>query len=845
MRRFRLGVAASVLAGAALTAASLFAQTPDDRATPLPAFGRGIVSDDDSSAIVLNPANLALMPSWDLRWQASFLSEKAVVPWQGHAFEFGVPIDFLNLGLGLRLDLIDPPAENPTARFGSRSNYSWLTGALAYAPTKTTSLGFSLQHMYSENPLLDSQSSWSLGYTSRASDYLGLSVVGHDLNAPTNRAHGHLERSYDLGAAIRPFRTRALELDLEGKYVDAYDPYWIPRGVLAVDIPDLGRLRGEFQLVDPASGGGRERSWLAAIQMAFAFNMMDGSAELAAGTLFGNDLGRSASRDAGANIVTDLAIRGTRLPTATETGPYAIAIRLEDTPNVRQHTALLRRLWNIADDEPRVAEVVLELRTDPANSYAHLQELRDALWYLRKRGKRVLCHLEDAGGASLYLCSAASQILLNPAGGIRFAGLKTRYLYFHDLLEKLGIQADFVRIGAHKSAPEMFTRESASDVARADKIDLLQQFERYFTQGVSAGRHIPPETLRARIANGPFIASEAKAAGLVDGFAFDDQVEAAASKLVGYPIKVVGDDDRVEHEPRDFRAGKRVAIVYVDGDMVDGRSQTIPFVGVKLVGSYTIADTLKDLREDPRVGAVVLRIESGGGSSLAADVMWRQVQLTAAEKPVIVSMGGAAASGGYYIATSATKVYANPLSITGSIGIFYGKADVSGLMKKIGVNVEVYKTAPHADAESIFRPFTPEEHVMLEQKVAQFYDLFLSRVAAGRHLTKSAVDAVGQGRVWTGEQALKRHLVDEIGGLRQALDEARRLADLPHDAPIVELPNETSFLGELVGAAGVHASSSTEQLLPPQLLDVARALAPFAVHPPDAPLARMEITPVE
>jgi protease-4 len=829
--------------GALLVAASLFAQTPDDRATPLPSFGRSAVSDEDTSAIVLNPANIALMPSWELRWQASFLDERALVPWQGHAFSFGVPIDFLNLGVGMRVDLIDPPAQNPEARYGHRSNYTWLTGAIAYAPSDAVSLGASFQHSYSENAQLDAQSSWSLGYTVRPVNQVGFAVVGHDLNAPTNRAGGHLERSYDLALALRPFGTRVFELGVEGKYVDAYDPFWIPRGTLGIDIPTVGRLRGEFSMADPSSSAGRERSWLAAVQMAFAINSPAGTLELAGGTTFGDGLGNEASNQVGSNIITDVAFRGVREPNGAEPMVYGVRLRLEDTPDVRGHVALLRRLWQIAEEEPRIAEVVLEVRTSPAHSFAHIEELRDALWYLRQSGKRVLCHLEDADGAALYLCSAASRILINPAGGLRFAGLKTRYFYVKSLLDKLGIKADFVRIGAHKSAPEMFTRDSSSEVAREDKIDLLQQFERHFVAGVAAGRNLQPKTLRERIAKGPFIATEAKNAGLVDGFAFDDQIVAEAGKLVGYPLKVFDDDKRAPRAPRDFGTGRRIGMVYVDGDMVDGRSQSIPLVGVRLVGSYTIADSIKQFREDPRIGAVVLRIETGGGSAMAADVIWRQVQLTAAVKPIIVSMGSAAASGGYYIATPATKIYANPLSITGSIGIFYGKADVSELLRKIGVSVEVFKTAPRADAESIFRPFTPEEHAELEVKVAQFYDMFLTRVAQGRKLPKSAIDAVGQGRVWTGEQAYERKLIDEIGGLRQALEEARRLAGLPYDAPISELPVESSFLGKLIGAAGAHANETPP--LPPQLLEFARTLAPFAVHPPDAPLALIEITAAE
>jgi protease-4 len=668
-----------------------------------------------------------------------------------------------------------------------------------------------------------------------------MAFVANDINAPMNDVGGYLERSYDLALAIRPLGTRFIEVGVEGRYIDAPDPYWTPKATLGVDIPSLGRLRGDVSVSHVGSDS--ERAWLASAQMAFAFNGLSGSMEAAGGTIFGNGLGEDAKYSIGSNLAFDVAFKGSREAVASEAIAYGIRIRMESTPSTREHIALLRTLWRIAKDEPSAAMVVLELRTAPAESLARVAELRDAIALLRQNGKKVLCHLEDADGASLYLCSAANRTLLNPAGGIRFAGLRSRYFYFKSLLDKLGIRADFVRIGEHKSAPEMFTRDGASDVSRTDKIDLLQQIERNFVLSVAAGRRISPDVLRERIAQGPFIASEARAAGLVDGFAFDDQLEEEASKLMGYDIHVADHDDMSARSPRDFGQSRKVAIVYVDGDMVDGRSQSIPFFGIKLVGSYTIADSLKEAREDPRIGAVVVRIETGGGSAMAADVIWRQVQLTARVKPVVVSMGTSAASGGYYIASPATRIFANPLSITGSIGIFYGKADISELLRKIGVTVEVYKTAPRADAESIFRPFTDDERRELEKKVAQFYDMFLTRVADGRKLSKQAVDAVGQGRVWTGEQALEKKLVDELGGLRQALAEARRLAGMPEETPIVELPpSETTLLGRILGIEGV--TSKSELPLPPQLFELARALAPFAIYPDDRPLALMEITPI-
>jgi protease-4 len=264
---------------------------------------------------------------------------------------------------------------------------------------------------------------------------------------------------------------------------------------------------------------------------------------------------------------------------------------------------------------------------------------------------------------------------------------------------------------------------------------------------------------------------------------------------------------------------------------------------MNLAGSYSVVDTLDAVKRDPQVKSVVLRIESPGGSSMAADVMWRAVSELAKKKPVIVSMGTVAASGGYYIASPAQEIFAEPLTVTGSIGVFYGKADLSGLMQKVGVSFDTYKTAPRADAESLFRPFTEDEKQALAIKIHQFYDMFLERVSQGRHMKKEDVDAVGEGRVWTGQEALDRKLVDKLGGLREALVEARKLGRLADDAPIEELPKiEHTLLDTALGMAGVHASAEEQvlSLIPAQVKQVAVALTPMAIFSGDIPLARLE-----
>ena len=456
----------------------------------------------------------------------------------------------------------------------------------------------------------------------------------------------------------------------------------------------------------------------------------------------------------------------------------------------------------------------------------------------------MLCSFEDAGSRALYVCANADRIVVTPAGGVRYAGLRSQYIYLKGLLDKLGIKGDFIRIGPHKTAPEQFTNEHAGPVAAQDHEEMLAQQEAIFVRNLALYRHMDEARFREVTRTGPFVAEEAKAAGLVDGFAFDDELERATKELAGHTVQY----DEYQEEtkaPSTFASRDKIALLYLEGDIVDGRSQHIPLVDMKLVGSYSMQDQIKKLREDNSIRAVVLRIESPGGSSLASDVMWRELSLLAKAKPLVVSMGSVAASGGYYVASASRDIYALPLTVTGSIGVFYGKADVSGLLQKIGVTIDTYKTAPRADAESFFRPFTPDERAELEHKVDQFYDTFLTRIQTGRGMPKADVDAIGRGKVWTGQQAYERHLVDHLGGLREALADARAAGGMTEDAPIVEYPPAgNSLLDTALKLAGVGGGNDSVaqalDALPPAVKGVAHALAPMVVYSQGEPLSRLE-----
>jgi protease-4 len=812
-------------------------RTADHVATP----GRSVAADDTADAVVVNPANLGWLPGPELRWTWVNCPDDALKVGCGHAWEVATPLPF-DLSTALRVDLVQPPwgaADSTGVGFPYRGfDYVWITWALAAKLGERASFGVSLDRSYSRNPYVDGLFGITAALSWRPNTHFAFSAVARDFNEPsptllpdvshTGPASPVLDGRYAFAMALRPTGRRSVQLGLEVEYWQGVDP-WIPRGTLGIDIPWVGRASASIEAAHFANDSQRGVLGTAGLEVHFA-GLSGGG-----GALFGNGLGGTA-----AEYVT-AAIAGYTEP-GIPPPARAVWIRIESTPSTRGHVALLRKLWRIADARD-VDAVTLVVRSEPAKSFAHAEELADAIRVLRAHGKKVLCSWEDAGPKALYVCASADRIVVNPAGGVRYAGLQSQFLYIKGLLDKIGVRGDFVRIGPHKSAPEQFTNEHAGPVAREDHIDMLRQQEAVFVRNESLYRRMSEEHFREVTRHGPFVAAEARDAGLVDAFAFDDELDRVNRELVGRDVSFVKYEEETR-APSVFGPRAKVAILYLDGDIIDGRSEHIPIVDTRLVGSYSMVDEIDRLRDDGTVRAVVLRIESPGGSSLASDVMLRALVLLAKKKPLIVSMGSVAASGGYYVAMASHDIYALPLTVTGSIGVFYGKADVSGLLSKIGVTVDTYKTAPRADAESMFRGFTPDEERELGHKVDQFYDTFLDRVSEGRKMSKADVDAVGRGRVWMGQQAVANHLVDHLGGLRDALAAARLAANLPDDAPIIEVPREpTSLLEkaiELAGAGG-GTTAAAMQALPPALRGLAQALAPLLVYRSDIPLARMEL----
>ncbi len=828
--RATLGAAFAVL----LTSTAASADPFPTRADRLPAFGRSTASEDSVEALVLNPANLSNMPGAEGRATYARCPDTRHVGC-GLALEAATPL-LWGVASGLRFDYVLPPGRAGFPYDGR--DMVWVTWGVGYRYDETLQFGGSIQWSYSPNPYTDGLFGLTAGVSYRPYTRFGLALVAHDFNGPRTQKLPPsnvpvLDRTIVPAAVFRPTGKRNIELGLEARWLPALEQVR-PRANLGVDVPGFGRVRGDVEVQDLANDA--KRGIVASVGAELYFDHYSGGG----GAFFGNGLGDTSSVGQYASFSV-----GTHLMPGVPRGARAVSIRLEGTPGTRSHVRLLRRLWDIAEDK-EIAGVTMVLRAEPASSYAHAEELADAFRVLRARGKKVVCSLEDNGGKALYACASADRIVVNPAGGVRFAGLRSTHMYLAGLLKKIGVKAEFVRIGAHKSAPEQFMNEHASDVARADQEDLLRQNEAVFARNLALYRKIPEDRQREIFAKGPFVASEARDAKLVDGFAFDDELERVTRDVIGRKVDYVKYRDE-KKAPEYFGPRSRIGLLYIDGDIIDGRSRNIPILDSKLVGSYTIADNIRSLRDDDDIKAVVLRIESPGGSSMASDVMWRELKRLGEKKPLIVSMGSVAASGGYYVAAPAKLIYALPLTVTGSIGIFYGKADVSELLGKLGVNVEVRKTSPRADAESFYRGFTDEERVELQHKVRQFYDVFLDRVSQGRHMTKDEVDAVGQGRVWMGQQALQRGLVDRMGGLRHALEAAREMAHLPADTPISEYPAvQTSLLEFALGLVGLKAGAGIDiDALPVSVKEVLRGVAPMTVYGEGQALARMEWVPLE
>lgn len=448
---------------------------------------------------------------------------------------------------------------------------------------------------------------------------------------------------------------------------------------------------------------------------------------------------------------------------------------VETPPALRTVVAAIEK----ARKDDRIRGMVVIPNTSGA-MWGQLQELHDAMAAFHASGKSLVVFMESGTAADYYLASAAERVLMMPAGTLDVSGLATYELFFRGALDKIGVYPDLLHMGEFKSYSNTFTERGFTPAHREMTRSLNRDAYDQLVAAVAKGRNKSVDEIRRRLDDGPFLADEAKAAGLIDDVAYDDQID-DASPVQG--TRRLESADYLRGFEPGAGSGPRVALLYAVGTIASGKSSYDSYSGAVL-GSDTFVDWIRKVRADSSIRAIVIRIDSPGGSAIASEVIWRELMLTRQVKPVIVSMGDVAASGGYYMAVPATAIVAQPGTLTGSIGVVTGKFVLEGTMDKLGVGTDSVSDGRFAEIYSPFRPFTPPERAKIEAQMQSTYDLFVSRVAEGRRSSAEKIDAIARGRVWTGKQARELGLVDELGGLDRAIALAKEHAKLEAGKPV-------------------------------------------------------------
>ena len=450
-------------------------------------------------------------------------------------------------------------------------------------------------------------------------------------------------------------------------------------------------------------------------------------------------------------------------------------------------------------DDPRPLGVILYFRGLSAST-ADLQTIRDAILRLRDKGKRALSFAPGYRTLDYFVASACDEILLPPGGMLETSGLFSQQVFLKESLAAAGLLFDSVAISPYKGAADRFTRNEPSPEGREQTNWLLDSIYDMIVDGIAATRKLKPDEVKLMIDGAIHLCDDALEKGYIDGIMNE---EALVEYLGITRITMWEEADQQLYLPeRDF--GRRyVAVLYAGGMIVDGESATppsdmpipIPFVGGERLGDITLNQQVRNLMQDPQCGALVLYIDSGGGSATASESMASALDEFAKSRPLVVYMGGVAASGGYYIATPAHWIVAQAGTITGSIGVIMGKLVNSDLLKKLRFNAVSYLRGDNADLIAGEKPFSDAQREMIRDSIDHIYQQFLNRVAESRERSVAEIDAIGGGRVWTGQQALQNGLVDEIGNLQSAIDKARDLAKLPDTAPSVLVRDKGKPIG--------------------------------------------------
>lgn len=527
--------------------------------------------------------------------------------------------------------------------------------------------------------------------------------------------------------------------------------------------------------------------------------------------LLAESMGRPQVAD---NSVLVLNVSGS-LPDFSAEDPTARIFGIEQSPSFSSLLSQLRK----AKVDSRIGAILLDIDF-PGIGWGKADELREAIADFKTSGKPVFAYMEIGSNKEYYIAAAADKIYLPPTGDLYINGFAAQSQFYKGSLDKLGVKWEDVHVGKYKSYNEQFTRTDHSPESREVVNAILDDYFNRVVNTVAQSRQKSPEDVKAIIDNAPYNAVEAQKQNLIDGAKYKDEVYAELKNRLGYKeadeLRVTTNSAYKEITPESLglNNGERVAVIFASGIITPGRSSDGTFGGSQTIGSDTIVKAVKDAADDASIKAIVLRVDSGGGSALASDLMWHTIEYAKTKKPIVTSMGDVAASGGYYIACNSNKIVAEPSTVTGSIGVVLGRPVLGGLYNWLGVSNEYIKRGKNAEIFREDREWTPEEREVFQKNANFFYwDNFVPKVAQGRGKSVEQIHEVAQGRVWTGFQAKERGLVDEFGGLNRAVEIAKELAKLPADKDVkrVVFPSTKPFLESLLGGDEEEATVNTKE----------------------------------
>lgn len=789
------------------------AQTPailrpavSSRGVTLPPEATAIV--DEATALSINPGGLRYVGSPQL----FYVHERnRALDQVGNGLFAGATL-LGTVGLGFGVEWL----RNQTELDYRRSSLGFALG------TDTLALGATYHAFSAEDPDFDKLYSWDIGLSARPWREFSYSVVARDINAPTRGAYT-LPRTFDVGIGVRPFGERYTlgvdylfrsgELD-QGRLSYVLKTELMPGVGLSAGLSH-GLRSGEelaFQLaatLDTSgfgvtyAGGRTETSW----DHSLAVRLSSASY-------------RSLRLSSGMVALVDL---NDRLAGGVSPGLALFGVSGPD-PYLR-----LMRFLDLATKDPELRGVVLKIEGMGGVDWGQADELRKAVYRLRSHGKKVMAVLLSCDDKCYFVASAANQVHALPESSLLINGLTAGVTSLGGTMEKLGVSWDVARVGEYKTAPEQLTRTEMSEAERETLNAYLDTQVAWYEEAVTTARKLPPGRLREAWAVGLIPSRKAVELGLVDSIILkQDELESKVRELAPGATYAENYSPRSERETR-WGIRRRIAIIPVLGTIAGGKSREDPLGASRIAGAETVVLALTQAQEDPSVVAILLRVDSGGGDVLASDLMYRAVLEARRRKPVIASMGDVAASGGYYVAMGADELLANPTTITGSIGVFYLKPSLKGLLgDKLGVNQETLPRAPLADLMDYWRPWTPEEQAAVQSWVNQTYDDFITYVAEARKMEKDKVDAIARGRVWSGKDAHARGLVDRLGGFADAVEAARKRAqvDASEELDLVVYGEPKGLFASLGGEPNVltRLLPQPQPTLPPGMQTLLRQL---------------------